>query len=444
LDTESFNWDVAEQILKLARRRAQQAEVYLVSSQETPVSFEANRLKQIRTAAGCSVTLRVISQGHIGLASTTRLDAPQTLVDDALALAPFGSQAHFDLPAESPRDDVPSYDPAIAELSLDELITRGQDVIKRVTAYNPAIACALEINKYVAGVVILNTRGCSASFRKTFLLLNVRASLVQENDVIEVWDGDASCRHPLDYAGLVKRVANQFELARRPVEVSTGQMPVVFTPKGLAYTLLPLLQDAFNGEKVLQGLSPLADRLGDQVVDAGFSLYDDGRVPYSPRAYPCDGEGVSTRRTPLLEGGVVENFYYDLQTAALAGAESTGNGWRLPGHRPSPTPSTAIVAEGETSYAEMLADIPQGILIDQTLGAWAGNVESGDFAAQVHLGYSIDHGEIIGRAKDAVVSGNIFDALANLAAIGDEAVWVTGSFKIPYLSFRSLAVTGVG
>ncbi len=442
MDTDAFNWDIAEQILKLAGRRAQQAEVYLVSSRETPISFEANRLRQIRTAASRSVTLRVISKGHIGLASTTRLDAPQALVDDALALAPFGSQAHFDLPAESPRDDVPSYDPAIAELSLDELIARGQDVIERAKAYDPAIACTLEINKYVAGVVILNTRGCSASFRKTFLLLNVRASLIQESDVIEVWDGDASCRHPLDYAGLVERVANQFQLARRPVEVSTGQMPVVFTPKGLAYTLLPLLQDAFNGEKVLQGLSPLADRLGDQVVDARFSLYDDGRVPYSPRAYPCDGEGVPTRRTPLLEGGVVKSFYYDLQTAALAGAESTGNGWRLPGHRPSPTPSTAIVAEGEIGYAEMLADIPQGILIDQTLGAWAGSAESGDFAAQVHLGYSIDHGEIIGRAKDAVVSGNIFDALANLAAIGDESVWVTGSFKIPYLSFRSLAVTG--
>lgn len=444
MDTEAVNRDVAEQILKLAGRQAQQAEVYAVSSQEMPISFEANQLKQIRTAASRSVTLRVISNGHIGLASTTRLDAPQALVDDALALAPFGSQAHFDLPAESPRDDVPSYDPAIAELSLDELIARGQDVIEQVTAYNPAVTCALEINKYVAGVVILNTRGCSASFRKTFLLLNVRASLIQENDVIEVWDGDASCRHPLDYSGLVKRVVDQFELARRPIEVSTRQMPAIFTPKGLAYTLLPLLQDAFNGEKVLQGLSPVADRLGDQVVDARFSLYDDGRVPYSPRAYPCDGEGVATRRTPLLEEGVVKNFYYDLQTAALAGAESTGNGWRLPGHRPSPTPSTAIVSEGETSYAGMLAEISQGILIDQTLGAWAGNVESGDFAAQIHLGYSIDHGEIIGRARAAVVSGNVFDALANLAAVGDEAVWVRGSFKLPYLSFRSLAVTGTG
>lgn len=437
-------WDFAERVLELAGRRAQQAEVYAVSSQETPVSFEANRLKQIQAAASCSVTLRVIANGHIGLADTTRLDDPQSLVDDALALAHLGSQAHFDLPAESPKDDVPSYDSTVAELSLERLIEIGRDVIGQVTAYNPAIACAAEVNKYVARVTILNTRGCRASFDKTFLLLNLQASLVRGNDMVEVRDGDASCRQPLDYGGLVERVVGRFELARRPVEVATGRMPVVFTPKGLAYTLLPLIQDAFNGEKVLQELSPLAGCLDEKVADARFSLCDDGRVAYSPRAYPCDGEGVATQRTPLLEGGVVKSFYYDLQTAALAGARSTGSGWRLPGQRPSPTPAAAIVAEGDASYERMLADILEGILVDQTLGAWAGNVESGDFAAQVHLGYKIERGEIVGRVRNAVISGNVFDALADLAAVGDEGVWVAGSFRVPHLSFRSLAVAGAG
>ncbi len=444
MNKASSNRDFAEQVLELAGRRAEQAEVYAVSSQETPVSFEANRLKQIRTVASRSVTLRAITGGHIGLADTTRLDDPQSLVDDALALAPFGSQAHFDLPAESPEDDVPSYDSTIAELSLKELIDIGQSVIEQVTAYNPAIVCAVEINKYVAGVVILNTRGCRASFRKTFLLLKLRASLIRGSDVVEVWESDASCRQPLDYTGLVERAATRFELARRPVEIATGQMPVIFTPKGIAYTLLPSLQDAFNGVKVLQGLSPLAGRLDERVADARLSLCDDGRVAYSPRAYPCDGEGVPTQRTPLLEKGVVKNFYYDLQTAALADARSTGNGWRLPGQKPSPTPAAAIIAGGETSYAQMLADIPQGIMVDQTLGAWAGNVAGSDFAAQVHLGYKIEQGEIVGRVKNAVVSGNIFDTLTDLTAVGDEAVWVAGSFKVPYLSFRSLAVAGAG
>jgi PmbA protein len=434
----------AEQALKLASHRAEQAEVYAVSSQETPVSFEANRLKQIRTTVSHSQTLRVIAEGHIGLASTTRLDAAQALVDDALALAPFGSQAHFDLPSVSPPDDVPSYDPSLAEQSMETLTEIGQAVIAGLTAQSPGVVCSLDINKYVAEVVILNTRGCRASFRKTFLLLNLQASLIEGNDIMIVRDGDASCRQPLDYAGLIQRVKNQFELPHRPVQVGSGEMPVIFTPKGFAYTLLPSLQDALNGERVLQGLSPLADRLGDKVADRRFSLHDNGRVDYSPRAYPCDGEGVPTQCTPLLEKGVVKNFIHDLQTAALAGAQSTGSGWRLPGEKPSPTPAAAIVAEGEPPYAEMLAGIREGILVDQTLGAPADDGEGGDFAAQIDLGYKIERGEIVGRIKNGVISGNLLDALANLSAIGDHAVWVAGSYKVPYLCFGSLNVTGTG
>lgn len=435
--------DFAERVLELASRRAQQAEVYAASSEGTPVSFKANQPQEIRTAVDRVLTLRVIAKGHIGLASTTRLDDPQALVNDAMALAPFGSKAHFNLPAKSPKDDVPSYDPGIAELSLQRLVEIGQNVISQVVAYNPDIVCSGEIEKRVARIDILNTRGCRASLHKTYLLLNLQASLIREDDAVVILESDASGRQPLDCAGMVERVVTRFELARRSVEVATGQMPVIFTPKGMTYTLLPLLQNAFSGEKVLQGLSPLAGCLGDEVADARFYLYDDGRVPYSPKTYSCDGEGVPMQRTPLLEKGVVKNFYYDLQTAALAGAKSTGNAYRLTGQRSSPSPAAAVVAEGETSYEQMPTDVQDGIMVDQTLGAWAGNVEGGDFAAQVHLGYKIEQGEIVGRVRNAVISGNVFDALSNLAAIGDEAVWVAGSSKMPYLCFRSLTVAGV-
>lgn len=441
---DRFNDDFEERVLELAGRQAQQAEVYAVSSHQTPVFFEANRLAQISAAESHSVTLRVIAEGRLGLAGASRLDDPQALVDDALTLAPFGSKAGFDLPAESPKDDVPSYDPTIPDLSLERLVEIGQNTIDQVVAYNPAIVCTAEVNKYVARVVILNSQGCRTSFRKTFLWLNLQASLIRENEVIEVSENDVSGRQPLDYSGLIGRVLEKFELARRAVEIPTRRMPVIFTPKGAAYTLLTPLQDAFSGELVLQGLSPLAGMVGEQVFDSRLSLYDNGRVAYAPKAYPCDGEGVATQCTPLLERGVVKNFYYDLQTAALADMKSTGNGCRLPEQKPSPLPTTAILAEGETSYEKMVADLTEGLIVDQTLGAWAGNIESGDFSAQVHLGYRVEGGQIVGRVKNAMVSGNIFDALADLAAIGDEAVWVSGSFKVPYLGFNSLAVTGTG
>ena len=87
--------DFEAQALEMAGRRAQQAEVYSVESTETPVTFEANRLKQLKTRRTRGVALRVIANGRVGLASTTRLDNPAALVEDALAVAEFGAEAHY-------------------------------------------------------------------------------------------------------------------------------------------------------------------------------------------------------------------------------------------------------------------------------------------------------------------------------------------------------------
>ncbi len=72
-----------EEILKRAKKVAGEAEVFLVSSKETPVGFEANRLKVLETSESTSVSLRIVKDGKIGFSTTTRLDKPQALVDIA-------------------------------------------------------------------------------------------------------------------------------------------------------------------------------------------------------------------------------------------------------------------------------------------------------------------------------------------------------------------------
>ena len=72
-----------ENMLERAKKVAEEAEVFLVSSKETPVGFEANRLKMLETSESTSVSLSIVRGGKIGFATTTRLDNPQALVDIA-------------------------------------------------------------------------------------------------------------------------------------------------------------------------------------------------------------------------------------------------------------------------------------------------------------------------------------------------------------------------
>ncbi len=90
----------------------------------------------------------------------------------------------------------------------------------------------------------------------------------------------------------------------------------------------------------------------------------------------------------------------------------------------------------------MVSGVKEGVLVDQVMGAWAGNILSGDFSANIHLGYKIENGQIVGRVKDTMVAGNVFEVFKNsVEAIGKESSWVGGSLKLPALLLSSISVS---
>jgi PmbA protein len=141
---------------------------------------------------------------------------------------------------------------------------------------------------------------------------------------------------------------------------------------------------------------------------------------------------------------VLFDFLYDLQTAALAGKQSTGNGSRSRGGLPSPSASAFTITPGDTAFDDMIKDIKEGLLVDFLMGASQGNILGGDFSGNVLLGYKIENGEIIGRVKDTMVSGNIYKALKDITAIGSEARWVGSSLFTPPIYLPGIAVSSKG
>ncbi|MBU4349801.1 TldD/PmbA family protein, partial [bacterium] len=168
----------------------------------------------------------------------------------------------------------------------------------------------------------------------------------------------------------------------------------------------------------------------------------DGTIDFAAGSAPFDDEGVEMKRIPLVKKGKIKNFYYDLQTAGMAGVESTGNGLRA-GLQSEPVPgiSNLVMGEGKVSLKEMIKDIKEGIIIDQVLGLGQGNIISGAFSNNVQLGYKIEKGKIVGRVKDVMIAGNAIEELKNIAALGDKAKWMEGKYKFPHIYLKSLSVS---
>ena len=58
----------------------------------------------------------------------------------------------------------------------------------------------------------------------------------------------------------------------------------------------------------------------------------------------------------------------------------------------------------------------------------------------LHLGYMVKNGKIVGRVKNTMVSGNIYQILKEIAAVGNDARWVGGFLNSPSLYCPSLSV----
>jgi PmbA protein len=429
-----------EKLLDLASKSADKAEVFWVSSEETPVHFQANRLKSIDSKQSASVSLRIIKNGRLGYAAASGEIDPRKLVDIAVETSQFGMEAKFDFPSFTSFPDVKILDPGVTCIKIAEMIELGQNLIDPVLKSTPGILCDAGVSKDTMSVRVMNSNGGCSSYHKSTFGLGVSGTLVRDTDMLFVGEGEESC-HPIkDTAAIIKTVLRQLELAKNTATVPTRNLPVVFTPDGLVSAFLAALMTAFNGKTVLEGASPIGKRLGEIVFDPKLSLYDDPTIDFAPNSRPSDDEGVPSRRTPLIEKGIIRNFFYDLQTAGQANAKSTGSGSRGRGGLISASPSAFILNTGDTTYDEMVSDIKEGLVIEQLMGAEQGNILGGDFSGNVLLGYKIENGKIVGRVKNTMVSGNVYQILKDVAALGKEAKWVGGGVYAPAIYCPSVSV----
>ena len=437
-------------LLDMAARHADAAELYIVNSEVIPVTFEMNKLKHAETRRMQGVALRVIKSGRVGFSSSTDTgeSAAQELINAAVDSADMGEPAKFDLPGPAPggKSAAPLvYDDRIAGLDADALIRMGQEIVDIIIECDPSIKCDVQLERKVEDIAIANSNRGGGNYRKTTLTAMAGALLVEGNDIFEVFDMDGSCCSDFDHRSIAHEVLERVRLGRRIAEVHTGRMPVLFTHRGIM-PLLMALQSALSGKTALEGASPLAGRTGQQVIDPRVCICDDPTVDWALGSCPMDDEGVESRKTPLIEAGIVKGFYYDLQTAGRAGASSTGNGFRRAGAgdyfegQPTSAMTNAMVAPGSESLDDMIASIDDGIIVDQVMGAGQGNILTGDFSVNVHLGFKVEKGEIVGRVKDTMVAGNAMGALSNIAAISDCAKWAFGEYSSPAFLFRSLGV----
>ena len=422
-----------EAALAAVRGRAQGADAILRHESQLSLRFETGRLKENALRQEAGLNLRVLAEERVGFAGTTDLAAPDALADlvaRALASAGQGEPCDLAWPSASPLAPVRTFDDAAAGLDVATLAALGRRVVERLQ--RPGWQVSASVDRYVEHTTFANSAGQAFAYRSTTISVSAEVTRVAGDDVLMADDDVTGSRVPGDEEldAVAERIVRRMERGERVALPPEGKLPVLFTPSGSGCIFLPLRQ-ALSGKTVLQGISPLGDKIGQGMFDAAFDLVDEPLADGRTASRPADDEGVPSRRLPLVERGVVRAFVYDLETAARAGTASTGHGRRGTFGKPGIGFSNLVMREGEADEAALLREVGHGLLIEDLIGVGQGNVISGAFSHPVALAYGVDGGEITGRVKDAAVAGNAYELLKRIRMVGRDGKWIGGSRLVP-------------
>lgn len=297
-------------------------------------------------------------------------------------------------------------------------------------------ARALETERAARAVDgVTNSNGASASASASILALATsggfagatRASGHGSTAVMIAGDGASmqrdyaghSARHldDLESAVEIGRKAGERAVARlNPGRPRPGIYPVIFDPR-VSSTLLGHFSGAITGSAIARKTSFLRDRLGTAVFGESVTIVDDPLRLRGLRSRPFDGEGVRVARRELVSNGTLNQWIADSAAARQLGIEPTGHAARGVGGAPGASPSNLHMEPGRRSREELLASVPEALLVVELIGQGVNGV-TGDYSRGA-AGFMVRGGEIAEPVAEITIAGNLIDMFASLEPASD-------------------------
>ncbi|MBN1499022.1 MAG: TldD/PmbA family protein [Spirochaetes bacterium] len=412
-------------------------DIYYSESKSYPVKFEHSVLEEVNEYEDSGVGIRLNKNGKTGFSYTNNSELIEKAADKAIELSAFGEKEHLALPGKT--DAVNLKHEYWKTFDKKTEIAKGTRAIEIIKEKFPHADVTVQISAGEGSRRLINSEGADYSEEYKYYSSYVSALLVDESGSrLDIGYSDVSTDvFKIDF--LAEKIAAELQLASQVCDAASGKVPVIFTPDAFA-AMLSIILSGFNAKQIYKKLSPFYGKIGNREFNEKLTITDDPLIINSPSSYTVDDEGVKAGKRNIIKNGVIENIISDVKYASLLNIEPSGNSSRNYGGLPHANFSNLIVEPGTTSFKDLCSRAGNGIIADQFLGLGQSNTLTGDFSANLNLAYLVKNGEIQGRIKDCMVSGNIFEMLKNSIEISSDFVSKGGSI-IPYILFENINLT---
>ena len=451
LDLQQLATDIVEKALGAG---ASDAEVTIREGDEFSVTVRLGEVETLKESGSRGVGLRVLVEAENGcrVASTSSSDFTaegiEHLVKGAVALAQVTSVDPFAGLADEREFGRLTGD---LQLHFDDVYSLPTE--ERIAWARRAEAAALAVDTRLVNSdgasfdaatgrrIFANSRGFSGEYRSSYC--SIAASPIAQSANGEMqrdsWWSQARAFRDLEPPEAVGQEAARRTLrmldARR---VPTQQAPVIFAPE-VARGLVGAVFDAAAGDAIYRGASIFTGKLGETVAADAVTVVDDGTIPGGFGTSPFDAEGLPSRRTVIVERGVLRSYLLNVYAGRKLGMKSTGNAGRGLAGNPYLDSGNLFFEAGSVAPEEILRGVERGLYVTRLMGQGV-NLVTGDYSRGA-AGLWIENGKLAYPVQEITIAGNLKEMLRNITAIGNDLVF-RGATASPTIRVDGMTIAG--
>lgn len=390
---------------------------------DTKISFKKENLEEQKIRTNKGAFIRVFDGNRWYYSSITNVEDIQEHIDTLAKMAtpdPNILQHPIVKAFEVNRDSLIQHDQdSVTDISVQQKQELMESYLALIT--DPAIVHHTSYyvdNKTIKS--IYSSKGTAITFDKQTCGIRLTLELACGENKDQVTVSKAAT----NFAGIqgqedfiTEEINKSVTFTRDAEPVVPGEYTILLSPEATGVFTHESFghkseSDFMVGDETMRKEWALGKAIGQELL----TIIDDGGEPGSGYT-PYDDEGTKSRKTEIISKGILTGRLHSTATSAALEEPLTGNARSINFEfEPIVRMTTTYIAKGNRPLADIVADIKEGIFVE-TIKHGSG---MSTFTIAPARAYKIEQGRITTPLKISVITGSVFEALAEVDAVSSE------------------------
>jgi len=425
-------------IARALKSGAQQVSVSIYESRNNDIEIRDQQIDRLMESNRNSMSIGLYVDNKYSSHNTNRLKEEDLFrfTDEGVAATRFLAEDKFralpdpSLYYKGSDGDLKVFDPALDTVEPKVKIDLANQVLNEAFKKDERI---ISVSSYYSdsqsNSVLVTSNGFRGNSARTSVSLSATvAAKSGDSRPSDYWYENALFFDKLIRDGIGKKALERTIQKLGPKKIKSGKYPMIVDNMAIGNLIGPFFS-SLQGYSIDQKQSFLAGKSGKKVASGLMTIYDDPTIISGPGSRLFDEEGLAAVKRPIIEDGVLKNFYIDTYYGRKLSMEPT-----------SGSTSNMIFKLGARNLEAMMASMKKGIIVTGFNGGNC-NGSTGDFSYGID-GYLIENGAIVHPVNEMNISGNMTEFWMNLIEAGND-IREGSSWRLPSMMFKDIDFSGI-